>query len=274
MIPGADEMLDRDTIVAIAKKLHAAERERRVTRQITLDHPDISIADSYAVQDAWLALKAAEGRVQKGRKIGLTSRAMQSAIGVHEPDYGVLLDDMFFSPGADIPSDRFIAPKIEVELAFVLSRNLSGPACTMFDVLNATDFVVPALEIIDSRVQRVDPATGVNKKIQDNICDNAGNAAIVVGGRPIRPMEFDLRWISALLYRNGQIEESGVAAAVLNHPANGIAWLANTLFAHDVALPAGEIILSGSFTRPVDARRGDAFHVEYSTLGSIACRFV
>ena len=267
-------MMDAALIDTLAARLDQAERDRVAMRQITLDHPDVTIADSYAIQRAWLGLKHAAGRTRRGRKIGLTSRAMQSALGINEPDYGVLLDNMFLPEAAEIPAATLIAPKLEVELAFVLGRRLSGPNCTIFDVLNATDYVVPAIEIIDSRIQRIDPATGVNKKIADNIADNAGNAALVVGGRPIRPMEFDLRWVSALLLRNGHIEESGVAAAVLNHPANGIAWLANKLAPHGDAIEPGELVLSGSFTRPVEARAGDHFHVDYGAFGSIACRFV
>ena len=155
----------------------------------------------------------------KGHKIGLTSKAMQSALNIDEPDFGILLDDMFFADGGLVPSDRFIATRVEAELAFVMKSRLSGPDCTMFDVLNATDFVVPALEILDTRVERVDPQTKATRKIFDTIADNAANAGIVLGGRPIRPMDADLRWIGALCFRNGQLEETGLAAGVLNHPA-------------------------------------------------------
>ena len=144
---------------------------------------------------------------------------MQSALNIDEPDSGILLDDMFFADGGLVPSDRFIATRVEAELAFVMKTRLSGPDCTMFDVLNATDFVVPALEILDTRVERVDPQTKATRKIFDTIADNAANAGIVLGGRPIRPMDADLRWIGALCFRNGQLEETGLAAGVLNHPA-------------------------------------------------------
>lgn len=266
--------MDQATIEAAAQRLIEAERSLTPLRHFTLDYPGITLDDSYAIQHAWLARRLAEGRVVKGHKIGLTSRAMQSALGISEPDYGVLLDDMVLSSGADIDAGRYMTPKIEVELAFVLGRELRGPGCTVFDVLRATEYVVPALELIDTRIQRIDPATGVNKRIEDNVADNAGNAALVLGGRPFRPLDVDLRWVSALLYRNGRIEESGVAAAVMDHPANGVAWLANKLAPHGIALQPGEVILGGSFTRPVDARRGDGFHVDYGPYGSIACRFV
>jgi 2-oxo-hept-3-ene-1,7-dioate hydratase len=169
---------------------------------------------------------------------------------------------------------RFIVPRVEVELAFVLGKALRGPGVTVFDVLDATDYVIPALEIIDARIQQIDPDTKVPRRVMDTIADNAANAAVVTGGRPVRPLEVDLRWVAALLYKNGTIEESGVAAAVLNHPANGLVWLANKLSQYGVGLMAGQIILSGSFTRPVTAAAGDLIHVDYGQLGSITCRFI
>jgi 2-oxo-hept-3-ene-1,7-dioate hydratase len=265
---------DQAALADIAARLDKAGRDRTQIGQLSALHPDLTIKDAYAIQNAWLEMKLAAGRVVKGHKIGLTSRAMQMAIGIDEPDYGFLLDDMFFGDGARLPSDRFIEPRVEAELAFVLEAPLSGPDCTLFDVLNATDYVVPALEILDARILRSDPETGRTRTVIDTISDNAANAALVIGGRPFRPLDADLRWIAALCYRNGQIEESGVAAAVLNHPANGIAWLANRLAPHGVSLKAGEIVLSGSFIRPIDARRGDTFHADYGPYGSVSCQFV
>jgi 2-oxo-hept-3-ene-1,7-dioate hydratase len=267
-------MLDEKAILSAAARLQTAEKTRKLIRQFTLDYPGITIDDAYAIQNAWIRLKLSEGRVLKGRKIGLTSRAMQAAVNINEPDYGVLLDDMFYRDGGEIPADRFIAPRVEVELAFILSKPLSGPGCTLFDVLKATDFVMPALEILDARIHRVDPETNITRKVIDTISDNAANAALVLGGQPFHPSGVDMRWISALCFRNGQIEESGVAAAVLNHPANGIAWLANKLAPHGVTLEPGQVILSGSFIRPVDARRGDTFHADYSSFGCVSCCFV
>ena len=266
-------MLDAALIGKLAGQLDEAERMGHQIAQLSRAYPAITIDDAYAVQSAWVAQKIAAGRAQRGHKIGLTSRAMQQSSQIDEPDYGVLLDDMFFAEGTTIPSGRFIVPRVEVELAFILGRRLSGPRCTIFEVLDATDYIIPALEIIDARIQQVDPTTGATRKVFDTIADNAANAGVVLGGRPIRPLDHDLRWVAALLYRNGVIEESGVAAAVLNHPANGVAWLANKLHPHGVALEAGEIILGGSFTRPVAARAGDSFHVDYGPLGAIACHF-
>lgn len=266
-------MLDAKTIAACAARLNAAEKGREQIGHFSLEFPGITIEDAYAIQRAWVALKIDEGRVLKGHKIGLTSKAMQYSSNISEPDYGALLDDMFFHDGADIPFERFIVPRVEVELAFVLNRRLTGPGCTIFDVLNATDFVVPAVEIIDARIQQIDSVSKATRKVFDTISDNAANAGIVMGGRPFKPTDTDLRWVSALCYRDGQIEESGVAAAVLNHPANGVAWLANKLAPYGVALEPGQVILGGSFTRPVQARRGDTYHVDYGRYGSISFHF-
>jgi len=267
-------MLTQDIIQTTACRLHQAEQQGEQIRQISLDYPDITIEDAYAIQRCWVEMKLAEGREIKGHKIGLTSRAMQMSSQINEPDYGTLLDDMFFQDGSDIPTGRFIVPRVEVELAFILGKELKGPNITLFDVYQATDFVIPALEIIDARSQSIDPASGRPRKVFDTISDNAANAGVVMGGRPVKPSELDLRWVSALMYRNGVIEESGVAAAVLNHPANGVAWLANKLAPFDVSLKPGQVILGGSFTRPVPARAGDTFHVDYGPLGAISCRFV
>lgn len=265
--------LDQATIDTLAARLDEAERTRTQIGQFSLEHPDMTLEDGYAVSRAWVKHKLAGGRKVIGHKIGLTSRAMQRSSNVTEPDFGTLLDDMLFMDGHDIPVDRFIEPRVEVELAFILKQPLKGPDCTIYDVLSATEYVTPAIEIIDARIERIDKASGVTRKVYDTISDNAANAGIVLGGRPVKPDAVDLRWVSALLYRNGVIEESGVAAAVLNHPANGPAWLANKVAPHGEWLEPGQIILGGSFTAPVFARAGDSFHVDYGPLGSISVRF-
>ncbi|MFC0180045.1 2-oxo-hept-4-ene-1,7-dioate hydratase [Thorsellia kenyensis] len=266
-------MLDKQTIDILARQLNEAEKNNTQLKQFSLQYPEITIEDAYAIQKAWVEMKITEGRTLKGHKIGLTSRAMQVSSNITEPDYGALLDDMFFEEGTSIPISRFIVPRVEVELAFILGKPLRGPNCTVFDVLEATEWVIPALEIIDARIMQIDPQTQVTRKVFDTISDNAANAGVVMGGRPIRPNELDITRISAILYRNGVVEESGVSAAVLNHPAKGVAWLANKLHPYGVTLEAGQIILGGSFTRPVAARKGDTFHVDYGALGSIACFF-
>ncbi|MEO5882378.1 MAG: 2-oxo-hept-4-ene-1,7-dioate hydratase, partial [Caldimonas sp.] len=231
-------MLDKDTLAALAAELHDAEKRRVQVRHFSKRHPGMTIEDGYAIQRAWLALKLAEGRVVKGRKIGLTSRAMQLSSQITEPDYAPLLDDMFFEAGGDISSDRFIAPRVEVELAFILRKPLKGPGVTLAEVLAATELVTPAVEIIDARIEQFDRETRLPRKVFDTIADFAANAGIVTGGRPVRPHDVDLRWAGAMLYKNGVIEETGLAAAVLNHPGNGVAWLANKIAPYDEQLNA------------------------------------
>jgi 2-oxo-hept-3-ene-1,7-dioate hydratase len=265
--------LTKDDIRLAAERLDQAEKMRQQIRQISQDHPTITIEEAYAIQKAWIEIKVAEGRVVRGHKIGLTSKAMQSSLGIDEPDSGVLLDDMFFSDGGLVPSERFIGTRVEAELAFVMKARLAGPGCTMFDVLNATDFVVPALEILDTRIERVDPVTKSTRKIFDTIADNAANAGIVLGGRPIRPLDADLRWIGALCYRNGQLEETGLAAGVLNHPATSMAWLVNKIAPLGLALEPGQVVLSGSFIRPIETRKGDTIQADYGPYGSVSCYF-
>lgn len=267
-------MLTEASIAAAARRLDEAERTRTQIDHLTREHSDLSFEDAYAIQSRWVEMKVARGQRPLGHKIGLTSRAMQLSARIDEPDYGVLLDDMFFEDNAEIPIERFIVPRLEVELAFVLSADLSGPNCTIMDVLRATEYVIPALEIIDARVRQVDPASGEPRKVLDTISDNAANAGVVLGGQPIRPDNTDMRWCAAICSRNGLIEETGVAAGVLGHPAKGIMWLANKLAPYGVSLKAGEIVLAGSFTRPVAASVGDTFHVDYGPLGSLGVRFV
>ena len=267
-------MLDASTHAALARELHEAQRTRVQLGHFSLRHPAMTIADSYAIQAEWIKLCLAEGRRVIGHKIGLTSRAMQLASQITEPDYGTLLDDMLLRDGAEVEAARFIVPRFETEFAFILARPLKGPNVTLFDVLNATDYVVPALELIDARIEQFDRETKAPRKVLDTIADNAANAAIVMGGRPMKPDAVDWRWAGALLFKNGVIEESGLGAAVLNHPGNGVAWLANKLAAFDQGLEAGEIVLGGSFTRPVPCAAGDVFHADYGPLGSISVRFV
>jgi 2-oxo-hept-3-ene-1,7-dioate hydratase len=266
--------LDTGTVSALARQLYDARRSRTQLRHLSRQHPGMTIDDGYAVQRAWVALEQADGRTVKGHKIGLTSRAMQLSSQIDEPDFAPLMDDMFFAAGGDIAIERFIAPRIEVELAFILGKPLKGPGVTVFDVLAATEYVSPAIEIIDARIEQFDRDTKAPRKVFDTISDFAANAGIVLGGRPVRPHDVDLRWVGAMLYKNGVIEETGLAAAVLNHPANGVAWLANKIAAYDEQLQAGEVVLGGSFTRPTTALAGDSLHADYGPLGVVAFRFV
>ncbi len=267
-------MLPQDTIDALARELYTARKTRTAVRHFSQRHPSMSIDDGYAIQRAWVKLEQADGRVIKGRKIGLTSRAMQLSSQINEPDSAPLMDDMFFAQGGDIPISRFIAPRVEVELAFILGRPLQGPGITLFDVLAATDYVSPALEIIDARIEQFDRDTKAMRKVFDTISDFAANAGIVLGGRPVRPDAVDLRWVGAMLFKNGVVEETGLAAGVLNHPATGVAWLANKIAPHGEGLNAGDVVLAGSFTRPTTAVAGDNIHADYGPLGTVSFRFV
>lgn len=267
-------MLNEEQVKEIAERLDQADKNRQQIPAITMANPDLSMDDAYAIQKAWMDMKVAEGNTLKGYKIGLTSRAMQQVMKIDEPDYGTLLDDMFFDDGAEIEISRFTDARIEVELAFVLKDRLEGENVSVFDVMNATDYVVPAMELIAARSFRVDPETGYTRNIIDTIADNAASGGVIMGGRPIKPTDMDLRWVGALLYRNGVIEETGLAAGVLNHPANGICWVAKRFAPHGIALEPGQIIIGGSFTRPVIARAGDTFHADYGVLGGISCHFV
>ena len=266
-------MITPKQILEEAQRLNTAEKNKMQINATTNRFPKMGIADSYAIQKAWMQLKKDSGRKVVGHKIGLTSKVMQVAMGIDEPDYGVLLDDMVFENNTIINASDFLDPKIEVELAFVLKKDLFGEDLTIEDVLDATDYVVPALELIAARSYRKDPKTGYVRTVKDTISDNAANAGIITGDEKVSPSSVDLRWVSALLYKNGVIEESGVAAAVLNHPAKGVVWLAKKYAQHNVALKAGQVILAGSFTRPIDVAAGDEIIADYGPLGKITINF-
>ena len=259
-------------IRAAALALFQAEQTGVQTGLVSLAHPGATLDDAYAIQAALVAMKRAAGRRVIGWKIGLTSRAMQQALAIDTPDSGVLLDDMAFEDGAVIPRGRFIAPRIEAELAFVLRAPLRGPDVRPWDVLAATSAVVPALEILDTRIVRVDAASGKARTIVDTVADNAANAGIVTGGRPLSP-DADLRWCGAIVARNGVVEETGLGAGVLNDPLRGVAWLANRLAIYGQGLDPGQVVLSGSFIRPVECRPGDTISADFGPMGSISVHF-
>lgn len=268
--------LNNAEVEAEAHALDRAEQTRTQIRQTTSVHPTATIDDAYRIQSAWKDIRLARGEHLVGHKIGLTSKAMQESMQIATPDSGFITDVMAHdaSEGAiAIPAGDHLDPKIEVELAFVLAADLEGADVGLTDVMAATDHVVPALELIAARSYRADPTTGRRRTVVDTIADNAANAGIITGGRPVGTDEVDLRWVGALLGRNGEIEESGLAAAVLNHPANGIVWLARRYSEQGLVLRAGDIVLAGSFTRPVDVRRGDHFRVDYGPLGTIEVSF-
>lgn len=250
-----------------ADLLLQAERDRKPMQQLSTLWPGITFEDAYAIQTLAQGRKIREGRRLIGHKVGLTSKAMQRSVQIDEPDYGHLLDDMMLSDGARVPHANYCEPRVEIELAFVLARPLKGPGIGLNEVLQATEWVVPALEIVDARVQNP-------RKIFDTIADNGAAASIVTGGRRVRPMDIDLRWVGGIMSVNGQIEETGLAAGVLGHPALGVAWLANKLSEHGTVLEAGHWILAGSFTRVVWAKRGDTVQGDFGPLGSVAVQFV
>ncbi len=262
-----------DQITVAAARLVTAEKTRVQMGLLSLEFPQMTMDDAYAVQAAFVAARHVEGRRTIGWKIGLTSKAMQSALNIATPDSGVLMDDMAFEDAATIPADRFIQPRIEAELAFILKSPLSGPGVTVTDVMNATDYIMPALEILDTRILRVDPVTKKARTIVDTISDNAANAGIVTGGRAMRPDSFDPRWAGAIVMRNAEVEETGLGAGVLNQPARGIAWLANRLALYGQRIEAGQIVLSGSFIRPIEARHGDTILADFGPLGTVGCFF-
>jgi len=262
-----------EQIQTAAEDLYQAEQIGRQCGLLSLRHPGMTLDDAYAVQAALVALKRAAGARVIGWKIGLTSRAMQQALNIDTPDSGVLLGDMLFSDGATIPAGRFIQPRIEAEIAFVMKAPLMGEGVRRDDVLAATDYVAPSLEILDTRIQRVDPASGKARIITDTISDNAANAGIVLGQQCHAIDAFDLRWVGAIVTRDGVVEETGLGAGVLNDPVTGILWLVQRLARYGQGISAGEILLSGSFIRPVEAPPGSRFHADFGAFGCVALNF-
>ena len=271
-------MLTDEQIQTLAAELHASETSRVQLEHFSKRFPGMTVEDGYRIGRAWVALQRAEGRQVIGHKIGLTSRAMQISSQIDEPDYGTLLDSMRYTctPGQvlEIPASRFIAPRVEVELAFVLKSDLKGPEAGVEQVLDATEYVTQAIEIIDARIEQFDRHTRAMRKVFDTISDNAANAGIVIGAGRADPRAIDRAWVGAILRQNGVVEETGLAAGVQGDPAIGIAWLAGKLARWGETLKAGQIVLAGSFTRPVAARAGDVFKADYGPLGKLAFKFV
>lgn len=274
-------MLDAATIEQLAAELDRSAQTRQPLTHFSQRFPGMTIDDGYRVGRAWVALQRGRGDPVIGHKIGLTSRAMQISSQIDEPDFGTLLGSMKWVAKAgeelEIPANRFLSPRVEVELAFVLKRELRGQA-TVGEVLAATEYVTPAIEIIDARIEQFDRQTKAPRKVFDTISDNAANAAIVIGEGDERyranPLTTDLPWCGAVLRLNGAVEETGLAAGVQGHPAIGIAWLAEKLQPWGETLQPGQIVLAGSFTRPVPAKAGDRFEADYGPLGVLRFRFV
>ncbi len=260
MLSDADRKKAADILVRAAK-------DRKQATPLHVTFPDIAIEDSYAISADVMQRKLKEGRKLIGHKVGLTSKAMQRSSQIDEPDYGYILDDQMIGDGAKVPHANYCKPRVEVELAFIMGKRLQGPGVGLAEVLRATEYVIPAIEIVDARIQ--DP-----RRIVDTVADNGAAAGIALGGRPVGPTDVDLRWVGGIMYRNSEIEETGLAAGVLGHPALGVAWLANKICQYGHALEPGHIVLAGSFTRVVFAQKGDTLHADFGPLGGLAIQFV
>ncbi|KUL92748.1 2-oxo-hepta-3-ene-1,7-dioate hydratase [Bosea sp. WAO] len=260
-------MLTEAQRAQVVRSLLESHRTKKQGERPSQMFPEIKIEDSYAISSAVAQERVKAGARIIGHKIGLTSKAMQASSKIDEPDYGYLFDDLILNDGAKVKFEDFCVPRVEPELTFILKEPLKGPGIGLIDVLRATEYIVPSIEIIDARV--TEP-----RKIFDTVADNGAAAGIVLGGRPVRPEDVDLRWVGAIFYRNSEIEETGLAAGVLGHPAMAIAWLANKLAPFDITLQPGDLMLSGSFTRPVWAAKGDTLHADFGPLGSVSVQFV
>ncbi len=259
-------MLSEEDRQAAAHTLMQAEKTRQQATQVSVQYPHIEIDDAYAISQKVAEMRADAGGILVGHKVGLTSKAMQASSKIDEPDYGHVFQDMLIEDGATVKTEDFCAPRVEPEFTFILGKDLMGPNVTLEDAIEATEWVVPSIEIIDARV--LEP-----RRIFDTVSDNGAAAGLILGKQRYRPDEIDLRWTGALFLRNGEIEETGIAAGVMDHPANAVAWLCNKLATFGVGLKAGHLVLSGSFTRPVWADKGDDLVADFGELGSVSVKF-
>jgi 2-keto-4-pentenoate hydratase len=251
----------------LAERLRRAEADRVAVPPLTADAPDLTVDDAYAVQTHNVDHRVAAGAVVRGRKVGLTSRPVQELLGVREPNFGVLLDDMFVDEGDEVRVEALLQPRVESEIAFVMAGELAGPGVTTTDALVAIGGVLPAVEIVDSRI--VDWRIG----IADTVADNASSARVVMGARMVPVSAVDLRLLGVLFSRNGTPIESGAGAAVLGNPARCVAWLANKLGAFGSGLHRGDVVLSGALHRMVPVRPGDVFSARFAHLGNVTVQF-
>ena len=261
-------VMTEDQVAAAGDALFTAERDRAQTRLLTAANPGMDMDDAYAVQAAFVDRKLAAGGSIRGWKIGLTSKAMQYALNIDIPDSGILFEDMFFDHCGTVPAGRFIEPRIEAEIAFIMGRDLSGG-----DVTGATKAVAPALEILDTRIFRADPESGAQRTVLDTISDNAANAGIVLGDATHDVDAFDLRWVGAIVSRDDEVEETGLGAGVLNDPVESMVWLVHRLNRYGAGLRAGDVVLSGSFIRPIEATPASRFHADYGPFGTVDINF-
>lgn len=228
--------------------------------------PDMTLDDSYGIAAIGVETKLADGARFRGRKVGLTSKAMQRSSLIDEPDFGVLLSSMFYEDGALLARSDYCVPRVELELAFIMGEPISGSEVTLTEVMAATDHVVPAIELIDARAK--DPRT-----IYDTVADNGAAAGVILGGTRLDPTQLDLRWMAGILFRNGEVEETGLAAGVMGHPARAVMWLAGKLAGFGSSIEAGEVILTGSFVRPVWVESGDVIVADFGNHGTVSVEF-
>jgi 2-keto-4-pentenoate hydratase len=254
-------------LAAYADALWEAERSRSPIEPLTAARPELTVAESYAIQELNTERRLAEGRVLRGRKIGLTSRAMQQLLGVDEPDFGALLDDMFVEDGDAIPAGTLIQPKAEAEIAFVLGEDLAGPGATTTDALRAIESAVASIEVVDSRI------ADWRITLADTVADNASSGRVVLGGRLVPVAALDLRLLGMAIWRNGELADTGAGAAVLGNPARCVAWLANTLGSLGSGLRTGDVVMSGALHRAFEVASGDEVRAELAGLGSVSVRF-
>lgn len=259
--------MDESRLKALAEMLLAAEKNRKPIPPLTESDPGITVDQAYHIQLRMMEIKKSSGQVVVGKKIGITSLAMQTMLGVKEPDYGHILNGMVVMEGEKIPVADLIAPRIEGEIAFALKEDLKGPGVTLTEVIRCSEGVIPSLEIIDSRI------LDWKIKLPDTVADNASSARIVLGGVLTPVWGLDLRTVGMILEKNGEVVATATGAAVFGHPAQAVAWLANKLAVYGIALRKGEVILSGSLTAAVPFNAGDFIRADFGVLGDVKIKF-
>lgn len=257
----------KDTINNLALDLATAEKNRKGMSPLTKEQPDLSVQEAYKVQLKNIDKKVNEGQQITGKKIGLTSVAMQKSLGVEEPDYGHLLEEMVIENNGLIDQEQVMQPRVEAEIAFILKKDLRGPNVSTLDVLQATAYTVPSLEIVDSRIK------DWKITLPDTIADNASSGMYVLGDKPIPVQQYSLKETGMVLYKNGELCNTGVGAAALGDPAYCVAWLANKLSTFDITLKAGEVILSGALSEAISAKPGDFFQARFANIGEVGVNF-
>ena len=259
--------MDQAQINLLGEGLHAAMTEREVVRPLTAVYPNLSIVDAYRIQRRTVNLRVDKGARIVGKKIGVTSQAVMNMLGVDQPDFGYLLDDMIYNEGDVVPMSRLIQPKAEGEIAFVMKRDLTGPGVTVSDVMAATEGVMACFEIVDSRIQ------DWKIKIQDTVADNASCGVFVLGDQLVDPRRIDLTTCGMVVEKNGEIVGTGAGAATMRSPANAVAWLANVLGPLGISLKAGEIVLSGALAAMFPIATGDHLRMDIGGIGGCSVRF-